>query len=108
GKELRAVSEKLLAGREAAAGPQLSVDPIVENLPCAVGICGPKGDPLFVTPALRALLRASERDGAHPFRDLVDRTLDSHQAAEPTTMTLPAGEGGTGPTDWQGGAPPAA
>jgi signal transduction histidine kinase/HAMP domain-containing protein len=106
GKELRAVSEKLLAGREAAAGPQLSVDSIVENLADAVGIFGPKGDPLFVNPALRALLQASERDGSHPFRDLVDRTLDSHQAAEPTTMTLPAGEGETGTHDWQVSAHP--
>ena len=96
GKELRAVSEKLLAGREATAGPQLGVDSIVENLADAVGIFGPKGDPLFVNPALRALLHASERDGSHPFRDLVDRTLDSRVPAEPTTMTLPAGEGETG------------
>jgi signal transduction histidine kinase/HAMP domain-containing protein len=106
GRELSAVSEKLLKGREAAAGPQLSVDSIVENLADAVGIFGPKGDPLFVNPALRALLQASERDGSHPFRDLVDRTLDSRQAAEPTTMTLPAGEGETGTHDWQVSAHP--
>jgi len=106
GKELRAVSEKLLAGREATAGPQLGVDSIVENLADAVGIFGPKGDPLFVNPALRALLHASERDGSHPFRDLVDRTLDSRVPAEPTTMTLPAGEGETGTRDWQVSANP--
>ena len=106
GRELSAVSEKLLKGREAAAGPQLSVDSIVENLADAVGIFGPKGDPLFVNPALRVLLQASERDGSHPFRDLVDRTLDSRLHAEPTTMTLPAGEGETGTHDWQVSAHP--
>src|SRR6476661_3548243 len=36
GKELRAVSEKLLAGREAVSGPQAGLDSIVENLADAV------------------------------------------------------------------------
>ncbi len=104
GNELRAVSEKLLASREAAAGPQVVLDSIVENLADAVGIFGPTGDPLFVNPALRSLLHASERDGSHPFRELVDRTLDSRLPAEPTTMTLPEGE--TGTRDWQVSAYP--
>src|SRR5262249_6143966 len=80
GDALRAVSEKLLARREAAAGPQAGLDSIVENLADAVGIFGPNGDPLFVNPALRSLLKASERDGSHPFKDLVDHTLDSRTA----------------------------
>jgi signal transduction histidine kinase/HAMP domain-containing protein len=100
GREIRAVSEKLLAGREAATGPQAGLDSIVEHLADAVGIFGPSGDPLFVNPALRALLAAADRDGKRPFKHIIDRTLDTRTSAEPTTMTLPAVEGELGTRDW--------
>src|SRR5262249_10189797 len=53
GQEIRAVSEKLLAGRETTAGPEAGLDSIVEHLADAVGIFGPSGDVLFANPALR-------------------------------------------------------
>jgi HAMP domain-containing protein len=91
GRELSAVSEKLLKARGRGGPPaECRLD---RREPRRRGRhLRPKGDPLFVNPALRVLLQASERDGSHPFRDLVDRTLDSRLHAEPTTMTLPAGE----------------
>jgi len=100
GQEIRAVSEKLLAGRETTAGPEAGLDSIVEHLADAVGIFGPSGDVLFANPALRALLAASESDGRKPFGTLVDRTHDARTSAEPVTMSLPSGESDGGTRDW--------
>jgi len=99
GQEIRAVSEKLLAGRE-ATGPEAGLDSIVEHLADAVGIFGPKGDVLFANPALRALLGACEHEGKKPFDALVDRTHDTRESAEPVTMSLPSGESEGGTRDW--------
>jgi PAS domain-containing protein len=99
GQEIRAVSEKLLAGRE-ATGPEAGLDSIVEHLADAVGIFGPKGDVLFANPALRALLAACEHEGKKPFDGLVDRTHDTRESAEPVTMSLPSGESEGGTRDW--------
>ena len=99
GQEIRAVSEKLLAGRE-ATGPEAGLDSIVEHLADAVGIFGPKGDVLFANPALRALLAACDHDGRKPFDALVDRTHDTRESAEPVTLSLPSGESEGGTRDW--------
>jgi PAS domain-containing protein len=99
GQEIRAVSEKLLAGRE-ATGPEAGLDSIVEHLADAVGIFGPSGDVLFANPALRALLAACEREGSKPFDGLVDHTHDTRESAEPVTMSLPSGESEGGTRDW--------
>jgi signal transduction histidine kinase/HAMP domain-containing protein len=99
GQEIRAVSEKLLAGRE-VTGPEAGLDSIVEHLADAVGIFGPNGDVLFANPALRALLAASEHEGKKPFDTLVDRTHDTRESAEPVTMSLPSGESEGGIRDW--------
>jgi len=99
GQEIRAVSEKLLAGRE-VTGPEAGLDSIVEHLADAVGIFGPNGDVLFANPALRALLAACEHDGKKPFGALVDRTHDTRESAEPVTMSLPSGESESGTRDW--------
>ena len=99
GQEIRAVSEKLLAGRE-ATGPEAGLDSIVEHLADAVGIVGPNGDVLFANPALRALLAACAHEGKKPFDGLVDRTHDTRESAEPVTMSLPSGESEGGTRDW--------
>jgi signal transduction histidine kinase/HAMP domain-containing protein len=99
GQEIRAVSEKLLAGRE-ATGPEAGLDSIVEHLADAVGIFGPNGDVLFANPALRALLAACAHEGKKPFDGLVDRTHDTRESAEPVTMSLPSGESEGGTRDW--------
>jgi len=99
GQEIRAVSEKLLAGRE-ATGPEAGLDSIVEHLADAVGIFGPKGDVLFANPALRALLAACKHEGKKPFDALVDRTHDTRESAEPVTLSLPSGESEGGTRDW--------
>jgi signal transduction histidine kinase/HAMP domain-containing protein len=99
GQEIRAVSEKLLAGRE-VTGPEAGLDSIVEHLADAVGIFGPNGDVLFANPALRALLAACEHDGKKPFDALVDHTHDTRESAEPVTMSLPSGESESGTRDW--------
>ncbi len=99
GQEIRAVSEKLLAGRE-VTGPEAGLDSIVEHLADAVGIFGPNGDVLFANPALRALLAACEHEGKKPFGGLVDRTHDTRESAEPVTMSLPSGESESGTRDW--------
>ena len=100
GREIRAVSDKLLAGREAAQGPEAGLDSIVEHLADAVGIFGPTGEVLFANPALRALLAACDVDGVRPFRDIVDRTHDVQTSADPVTMSLPSGESDGGRRDW--------
>jgi len=99
GQEIRAVSEKLLAGRE-VTGPEAGLDSIVEHLADAVGIFGPNGDVLFANPALRALLAACEHEGKKPFDGLVDHTHDTRESAEPVTMSLPSGESEGGTRDW--------
>ncbi len=83
GREIRAVSDKLLAGREAAPGPEAGLDSIVEHLADAVGIFGPTGEVLFANPALRALLAACERDGVRPFRDSSIARTTRATSAEP-------------------------
>ncbi len=99
GREIRAVSDKLLAGR-GAQGPEAGLDSIVEHLADAVGIFGPTGEVLFANPALRALLAACDTDGVRPFRDIVDRTHDVRTSADPVTMSLPSGESDGGRRDW--------
>jgi signal transduction histidine kinase len=98
GREIQAVSDRLLAERAVAEGPQAGLDSIVEHLADAVGIFGPAGELLFANPTLRALLRAAEP--ASPFAAIVDRTLDSRISAEPVTLTLKSGEAESSSRDW--------
>jgi signal transduction histidine kinase/HAMP domain-containing protein len=97
GREIQAVSDRLLAERAASEGPESGLDSIVENLEDAVGIFGPDGELLSANPALRALLGASAP--AQPFAEIVNRTLDARESAEPMTLTL-AGEREAPPREW--------
>jgi signal transduction histidine kinase len=97
GREIKAVSDRLLAERAAPEGPEAGLDSIVEHLEDAVGIFGPDGELLSANPALRALLQASAP--AQPLADIVNRTLDARESAEPVTLTL-AGEREGAPRDW--------
>jgi signal transduction histidine kinase len=98
GREIKAVSDKLLAERAAPAGPQASLDSIVEHLADAVGIFGPGGELLFANPTLRALLRAAEP--GQPFANIVDRTRDSRASADPVTLTLASGDAEGSAREW--------
>ncbi|MBK5298802.1 MAG: hypothetical protein JJE40_16730 [Vicinamibacteria bacterium] len=99
GREIKAVSDKLLAERAAPEGPQAGLDSIVEHLADAVGIFGPGGELLFANPTLRALLKASEP--AQPFADIVDRTRDSRASADPLTLTLASGDADSNAREWR-------
>ena len=98
GREIKAVSDKLLAERAATEGPQAGLDSIVEHLADAVGIFGPSGALLYANPTLRALLKAAEP--RNPFAAIVDRTLDSRTSADPVTLSLPSAETDGAARDW--------
>ena len=101
GREIRAVSDKLLAGRSQAEGPQAGLDSIVEHLADAAGIFGGAGEPLFANPILRSLIAACEAHGRRPFDQLVQRTRETRTSADPVTMTLPWTEGnGNATREW--------
>ncbi len=100
GREIKAVSERLLAERVDPEGPQAGLDSIVEHLADAVGIFGPAGELLFANPTLRGLLRAAEEAG-DPFSSIVQRTLDSRTSADPVTLSLPTGDPDGGHREWQ-------
>lgn len=97
GREIQAVSDRLLAERAAPEGPEAGLDSIVEHLEDAVGIFGPGGELLSANPALRALL--DQAAPSQPFAEIVGRTLDRRESAEPVTLLLPA-EGESGPREW--------
>ncbi len=98
GREIKAVSDKLLAERAAPEGPQAGLDSIVEHLADAVGIFGPGGELLFANPTLRALLKAS--DPSEPFADIVDRTRASRASADPVTLALASGDADGSAREW--------
>ena len=98
GREIKAVSDKLLAERAAPEGPQAGLDSIVEHLADAVGIFGPGGELLFANPTLRALLKASEP--SEPFADIVDRTRESRASADPVTLALASGDADGSAREW--------
>lgn len=97
GREIKAVSDRLLAERAAPEGPEAGLDSIVEHLEDAVGIFGPTGALLSANPALRGLLQASAP--RQPFADIVTRTFDERESAEPVTLSL-AGEREGSPREW--------
>ena len=99
GREIQAVSDKLLAERAASEGPQAGLDSIVEHLADAVGIFDPEGGLLFANPTLRALMRASEP--SQPFAAVVQRTLQSRTSADPIVLQLASAEGDGGRREWQ-------
>jgi signal transduction histidine kinase/HAMP domain-containing protein len=98
GREIKAVSDKLLAERAAPEGPQAGLYSIVEHLADAVGIFDPGGELLFANPTLRALLKASEP--SEPFADIVDRTRESRASADPVTLRLATGDAESGEREW--------
>ena len=100
GREIRAVSDKLLAGK-AAEGPPAGLDSIVEHLADAAGVFGDSGEPLFANPTLRTLLATCEAQRTRPFDRLIQRTRETRGSAEPETMTLPWSDGdGLATREW--------
>ena len=98
GREIKAVSDKLLAERAVPEGPQAGLYSIVEHLADAVGIFDPGGELLFANPTLRALLKASEP--SEPFADIVDRTRESRASADPVTLSLASGDADGTAREW--------
>lgn len=98
GREIKAVSDRLLAERAAAEGPEAGLDSIVEHLEDAVGIFGPDGELLSANPAMRGLLQQAAGPD-QPFAEIVNRTLDARESAEPVTLPMPGG-GEAGPREW--------
>ena len=100
GREIRAVSDKLLADKS-VEGPPAGLDSIVEHLADAAGIFGASGEPLFANPTLRTLLASCDAHGKRPFDRLIQRTRETRMSAEPETMTLPWSEGdGLATREW--------
>jgi signal transduction histidine kinase len=99
GREIQAVSDRLLAERAVPEGPEAGLASIVEHLADAVGIFGPDGELLSANPTLRALLRMS--GPVHPFAEIVDRTFDARVSAEPTTIALASSDTDSSRRDWQ-------
>jgi signal transduction histidine kinase/HAMP domain-containing protein len=99
GREIRAVSDRLLAGKS-VEGPPAGLDSIVEHLADAAGIFGASGEPLFANPTLRALIASCEAHGKRPFEKLLQRTRETRTSAEPETMTLPWSEGDGLAREW--------
>ena len=100
GREIRAVSDRLLAGK-VTEGPPAGLDSIVEHLADAAGVFGDSGEPLFANPTLRTLLATCEARGKRPFDRLIQRTRETRSSAEPETMTLPWSDGdGLATREW--------
>lgn len=99
GREIQAVSDRLLAERAVPEGPEAGLASIVEHLADAVGIFGPDGELLSANPTLRALLRMSAP--VQPFAEIVDRTLDARVSAEPTTIALASSDTDGSRREWQ-------
>jgi len=100
GREIRAVSDRLLAGK-VTEGPPAGLDSIVEHLADAAGVFGDSGEPLFANPTLRTLLATCEARGKRPFDRLIQRTRETRGSAEPETMTLPWSDGdGLATREW--------
>ena len=74
GQEIRAVSEKLLAGREARRGPKPASTRSSSTWPMRWASSARRRDVLFANPALRALLAACE----HARQEAVRRARRSH------------------------------
>ena len=99
GREITAVSEKLLLERPAAE-PEAGLGSIVEHLEDAVGIFTAQGELLFANPKLRGVLETAAADGGgQPFEALVAETRASRVSSEPRTMHL-SGAGGEPPGEW--------
>ena len=90
GREIRAISEKLLAERPLPAEPEHGLDSIVEHLEDAVGIFSAEGELLFANPRLRALLDMAASRRERPFADLIERTIEARVSSGQETMTLAA------------------
>jgi signal transduction histidine kinase len=100
GSSFNAVSEQLSADRSQMAGQVANLESAVEHLEDAVGIVSPRGELLFVNPAMRTLLPAAAPGvtfddllaADHPLRRLSEQTLASRQSRGP----LPASFGDSG------------
>jgi len=115
GSSFNAVSARLSADRVHRAGPVMNRQTAADRLEEAVGLFGPGGELLFASPAMRAALPPDPvgrpldelLPAGHPYRRLVEETLEHRQARGPRSVTMTPGvepEGGAGgdvePVEW--------
>lgn len=97
GDSFKAVTARLVADRTALAGQKATLESVVDTLEDAVALFGPTGCLLFANPAMEPVLLASTGDLAHvfpaghPYKAIVERTLQSRQASAPTSVQVPGG-----------------
>ena len=95
------VSEQLSADRSQMAGQVANLESAVERLEDAVAIVGPRGEMLFLNPAMRALMPraaigaavADAAEAGHPIRKLAEDALVSRQPQGPTAASIPGADG---------------
>ena len=100
GTFFNAVSEQLSADRTQMAGQVAHLESAVEHLEDAVAIVSPRGELLFVNPAMRTLLPAAAQGVAlsavvpadHPLQRLSEQTLVSRQSRGPLSAMFGEGE----------------
>jgi signal transduction histidine kinase len=90
------VSAQLSADRSQMAGQVANLESAVEHLEDAVAVVSPKGDLLFVNPAMRTLLPGAATGATlfdlvaanHPLRRVFDDTLTTRQPQGPVSLTF--------------------
>ncbi len=104
GTFFNAVSAQISADRSQMADQVANLESAVEHLEDAVAIVSPKGDLLFVNPAMRAVLPDAVAGVAlagllvpgHPLLRLSEQTLASRQSRGPISATFPVARGEQG------------
>jgi signal transduction histidine kinase len=89
GESFKAVSARLSADRT----QQATLASVVEHLEDAVALVGPDGAVIFANPTMQTVIGtpATIRDlepASHPYRRIVEDTLDDHQARGPITVDV--------------------
>jgi signal transduction histidine kinase len=104
GSFFNAVSQQLSEDRSQQAGRETPLQAAVENLEDAVALVNPAGLLLFVNPAMQreTSARASGQPLAdvlgadHPYRRLVEATLETRRSQGPEQTHVPASTGASG------------
>ncbi|MBM3779902.1 MAG: HAMP domain-containing protein [Acidimicrobiia bacterium] len=106
GTSFNSVSQQLSADRSALADQKASLESAVDSLEDAVALFTPDGGLLFANPGMRAVLPpdpvgqpiASLFPAGHPFRQLVEETLETRRSLGPQPVTLGADDLGAART----------
>ena len=99
GSFFNTVSQQLSADRSKLAGQKANLQSAVEHLEDAVALFSPSGDLLFTNPAMQPTLPLTGLSKAittllpdtHPYRLIVEETLQTGESRGPAQVTLPGG-----------------